>query len=93
MALGYSQIPGLDFADNFAPVINDVTLCIILILSIINKWVKEIINVETAFLHGKLEEEIFMKFPQGLSMIEKYNEDTDCVVLKKAMHGLVQAAQ
>ena len=25
VALGYSQVPGLDFTDNFAPVVNDVT--------------------------------------------------------------------
>ena len=30
VALGYSQIPGVDFTDNFAPVINDVTYCVVL---------------------------------------------------------------
>ena len=34
VALGYSQVPGIDFTDNFAPVVNDVTLRTALVLSI-----------------------------------------------------------
>jgi hypothetical protein len=50
------------------------------------------LDVETAFLHGKLEEEIFMNVPEG------YSEDPDFIKtkamrLKKAIHGLVQAAR
>ena len=30
VALGYSQIPGVDFTDNFSPVVNDTTLRIVL---------------------------------------------------------------
>ena len=26
VALGYSQVPGVDFTDNFTPMVNDVTL-------------------------------------------------------------------
>ena len=48
-----------------------------------------IIDVETAFLHGELDEEIFMESPEGLG----HNKDEDCVKLEKAMYGLVQGAR
>ena len=95
VALGYSQIAGIDHQDNYAPVIVDVTFKIIMVLALLNKWVCEIVDVETAFLYGDLEEEIFMKIPEGLNIYEeesKYGED-DCVVLIKTIYGLVQAAR
>ena len=52
VACGYSQIPGVDFTENFAPVINDVTYRILLILSIMKGYKPVLIDVETAFLHG-----------------------------------------
>ena len=47
-----------------------------------------------AFLYGELEEEIYMKVPEGLSinLSVEYNEE-DCVILDKSIYGLVQAAR
>ncbi len=67
VACGYSQIPGVDYTDNYAPVINDVTYRIMLICEIVWKLTSKIIDVETAFLHGDLEEEIYMDCPDGLA--------------------------
>lgn len=47
-----------------------------------------IIDVETAFLYGQLEEEIYMESPEGLEI-----EPDECVKLEKAIYGLVQAAR
>jgi Reverse transcriptase (RNA-dependent DNA polymerase) len=43
---------------------------------------------ETAFLHGELDEEIYMDSPKGLP-----NANNKCVKLKKALYGLVQSAR
>jgi hypothetical protein len=58
VACGYSQIPGIDFNESFAPVINDVSFRIMLIAKLIWDLEVFIVDVETAFLHGKLQEEI-----------------------------------
>jgi copper chaperone CopZ len=92
VALGYSQIPGVDFFDNFAPVVNDVTLRIIVVMMIVNKWHAEIIDVETAFLYGDLQEEIYMKCPDGLDEYEEVENSGNCLRLKQTLYGLVQAA-
>ena len=60
VALGYSQIPGVDYTDNFAPVIQDTTFRIICFMIVVNGWVAEIVDVETAFLYGDLEETIYI---------------------------------
>jgi hypothetical protein len=57
VACGYSQIPGIDFNENFAPVINDVSFRIMLIAKLIWNLEASIVDVETAFLHGELQEE------------------------------------
>ena len=56
VGLGYSQVPGIDHKDNFSPVINEVTFRCVMVLTIQNNWVSEIVDVVTAFLYGDLEE-------------------------------------
>ena len=58
------------------------------------KWDFEIVDIETAFLYGELEEEIYMKIPEGLSTFLDTEIDIgDCLILDKSIYGLVQAAR
>lgn len=93
--LGYTQIAGIDFTANYAPVINDVTLRILLVLKMLKNWNTELIDIETAFLHGDMEEIIYMNLPEGLNKIEgeEENDNSDCVILDKCIYGTVQAAR
>ena len=58
--IGYSQILGVahDFA--FAPLITETTFRVFLVVELFYRWVMEIVDVETAFLYGDLEKEIYM---------------------------------
>ena len=49
---GYNQIPGVDYTESHSPVVNDVTIRIILVLMPMYDWTSESIDVETAFLVG-----------------------------------------
>ena len=60
VAQGFSQIPGVDYTENFAPVLKDESLQIILVCKVVKKADLEQIDVETEFLYGDLEELIFM---------------------------------
>ena len=62
---GFSQIPGVDHQDRVSLVIYDSTFRIILIMWIKYKWEAEIIDIEIAFLCRNLEEEIYLKIPDG----------------------------
>jgi len=88
VACGYSQVPGVDYTENYAPVINDVAWCILLIAMLVWNLDAIIIDVESAFLYGNLDEEIYMELPDGMMGF-----DDKCLLLLKAIYELVQAAR
>jgi Reverse transcriptase (RNA-dependent DNA polymerase) len=88
VACGYSQIPGIDFNESFAPVINNVSFRIMLVAKLIWNLKAHINDVETAFLHGELQEEINMNIPEGMN-----SDSNSCLLLTKTIYGLVQSAR
>jgi hypothetical protein len=56
VACGYSQIPGFNFNESFAPVVNDVSFRVILSAKLLWDLQASIVDVETAFLHRDLQE-------------------------------------
>ena len=60
---------------------------------LINKWDSETIDVETAFLYELIEEEIYMKIPEGMiEVLEEYYTYIAILKMVKYIDGLVQAA-
>ena len=86
VACGYSQIPGVDFTESYAPVINDVSWRILLIIKILMKYEATIVDVETAFLFGDLEEEVYMT-------CKEVHDDDEVLLLIHSIYGLVQSAR
>ena len=93
---GYSQIPGVDYQEHFAPVINDITWRILLIAMMIWKLDAWLIDIETAFLHGEFEEgeRAFMDLPTGMNHVEEnLDPNEDCIELMRTAYGTVQGAR
>ena len=84
----YSQVPGIDFSENYSLVVNDITFHVLLLMVLHFGYLAKIVDIETALLHGDLKEEIYMECPQGMSDVKKH----DCVILNKCIYGFVQAA-
>ena len=91
--LGYSQIPGVDYTDNFAPVAHEVYFRIALARMMVEKLDSLVMDVKTAFLYGEIDEEIFMKSPIGMEEIDPGSSSEDCYQLLKGIYGLCQAAR
>ena len=52
------------------------------------------VDIDNAFLNGDLEHEIYMKIPEGFDeVINQEVDKEDCLILQKAIYGLVQAAR
>ena len=49
VACGYSQIPGIDFTENYSPAVNDITFRLLLIAKMVFGLKTKIVDVETAF--------------------------------------------
>lgn len=83
---GFQQREGIDFQEVFAPVAKAPTLRVLLAAAAVCGWKAEQMDVKTAFLYGVVEEEIFMKQPEG------YDDGSGRVCrLNKAIYGLKQA--
>lgn len=86
VAQGFNQRYGVDFDEVFAPVAHSTTLRMLLSVAGVNNYKIKHYDVKSAFLNGKLDEEIYMKQPPGF-------ENSDKVLkLKKSLYGLKQAA-
>ncbi|KAG8496414.1 hypothetical protein CXB51_007522 [Gossypium anomalum] len=88
VAKGYSQVPGVDFTDVFSPVVKHSLIRALLGIVAMHDLELEQLDVKTTFLHGELEEDIYMQQPEGFTVSEK--EDYVCL-LKKSLYGLKQS--
>jgi hypothetical protein len=88
VAKGFSQIPGIDYDETFAPVVRLETIRLLLALAARYKLDVHVVDVIGAYLNGKLDEEIYMQQPEG------YQDGTTMVYrLQKALYGLKQSGR
>ena len=94
VAKNFSQIPGVDLTDNYSPVVNDVTFRVVVAKMIIENLKGKVVDIGNAFLNGDLEHKIYMKIPEEYDeVINPRVDKEDCLILQKAIYGLVQAAR
>lgn len=88
VANGKSQEEGVDYNETFSPVVKPATIRSVLNVSLARDWPIHQLDVKNAFLHGNLEETIYMHQPPGF--VDKQFPDHVCR-LNKAIYGLKQA--
>ena len=68
VAKGFSQVEGLDYDQVFSPVVRFKTVCLILAMAALENWILTGLDVQKAYLYGKLDEEIYMEQPEGFKV-------------------------
>ena len=93
VALGYSQQYGFNYDDTYSPIINDLTIRLIITKSKTNDWVLVTIDVKSAFLNTPLDEEMYVKLPVGVEEVKVIVGELKTAKLLKAVYGLKQASR
>lgn len=85
---GYSQREGIYYNEILAPVVKHVSIRVLLQIVAAEDLEFEQLDVKTAFLHGELEEVIYMSQPEGY---EVEGREDWVYLLKKSLYGLKQS--
>jgi transposase InsO family protein len=92
VAKGYSQLWGIDYFESYAPTPMHYIFRILITLALIFGMIIRQFDISTAFLHGELNEDIYMAFPPGM---EETDADGNPLVVKLnyGLYGLKQGAR
>lgn len=86
VAKGFLQKEGIDYAETYAPVARMPTIRLVLALAVQFGYVTRHLDVTTAFLYGELEETVYLKTPEGVTISEG-----KVIKLNKSLYGLKQS--
>lgn len=90
VAKGFTQVQGIDYDETFSPVVMFKSVRIMLAIAAYYDYEIWQMDVKTAFLNGKMDEDVYMIQPQGF---EDPNNVNKVCKLQRSIYGLKQASR
>ena len=88
VAQGYTQTYGVDYSKTFSPVAKIDTIRVLFSIAANKDWPLHQFDVMIVFLHGKIEEEVYMNAPPSFQMITNLEKDAIRARLSMAWNKL-----
>ena len=89
VAKGFNQVEGIDYFVSFSPVPKPVIVRVLLAIATAHSWSVHQIDINKAFLHGFIDEEVYMLPPEGYSVAQP----GQVCLLRHSLYGLKQASR
>jgi hypothetical protein len=80
VAKGYAQTYGIDYQETYSPITKMITVRVIIAMAAAKGWSLHQMDVKNAFLHGDLQEEVYMEQPPGY--VDQINPNLVCRLKK-----------
>lgn len=96
VAQGFSQRPGIDYEETYSPVVDATTFRFLISLAIRERLDLRLMDVVTAYLYGPLDNDIYMKLPEGFKLPEAANSSSRAhysIKLNRSLYGLKQSGR
>ncbi|XP_065880880.1 retrovirus-related Pol polyprotein from transposon TNT 1-94 isoform X1 [Euphorbia lathyris] len=88
VAKGFAQTYGVDYSDTFSPVAKMGSIRLFISLAAHSNWPLHQLDIKNAFLHGDLQEKVYMEQPPGFVAQGEYGK---VCRLRKSLYGLKQS--
>ena len=73
---GFMQIPGINFTENFLPVVCKTSIHMLIGMALHYKWEDKMFDVEAAFLNAQCENKMFVEWPEAAAKIVLASKET-----------------
>ncbi|KAL0373536.1 UNVERIFIED_CONTAM: Retrovirus-related Pol polyprotein from transposon TNT 1-94 [Sesamum radiatum] len=93
VAKGFKQKEGIDYFDTYSPVVCLTTIRVLIALASVYSLPIHQMDMKTAFLYGELEEEIYMKQPEGFVAHALFKNESGISVTQLRYSQIIRSLQ
>ena len=88
VAQGFSHRPGIDYEETYSPVMDAITFRYLISLAVSKGLDMSLMDVVTTYLYGSLDANVYMKIPEGFTLLEAMNSKPRSMYLIKLQRSL-----